>query len=181
MQQGTRPDLAHAVGTVSRFNSNPGKEHWTAVKRILRYLKGTIDLRLEFRKDAERNIIGYADADWAADIDERRSTTGYVFTLQDGAISWNSKKQATVALSTTEAEYMALTSATQEVMWLRGIAGEVGLDITKPTVIYCDNRGAIDLSANANHSARTKHRHKASFRERQSQKWTNYLGTHSYL
>ncbi|KMQ82579.1 retrovirus-related pol polyprotein from transposon tnt 1-94 [Lasius niger] len=155
--QGTRPDLAHAVGMISRFNSNPGKEHWKAVKRIFRYLKGTINLGLEYSKKAEQDIIGFADANWASDLDLRRSTTGYAFILQGAAMSWNSKRQPTVALSTTEAKYMALASATQETVWLRGLAKEIGLNTNKPTTIYCDNRSAIDLSQNANYSARTKH------------------------
>lgn len=155
--QGTRPDLAHAVSMVSRFNQDPGKAHWVAVKRILRYLKGTIDYKLEFSKDKNLDIEGFCDADWANDPDERHSTTGYIFTLQGGAISWNSKRQPSVALSTTEAEYMALSSATQEALWLRGLASEIGLKTEHPTLIHCDNRSAIQLSETANYSARTKH------------------------
>ncbi|XP_046602605.1 secreted RxLR effector protein 161-like [Neodiprion lecontei] len=104
---------------VSKFNDNPGKTHWSTVKRTFRYLKGTSKMRLEFSAEEIGEVIGYCDADWASDIDERRSCIGYVFILQGGAISWNCKRQATVALSTTEAEYMALSSATQEAIWLK--------------------------------------------------------------
>ena len=107
----TRPDIAHAVGLVSRFKSNPGKEHWCAVKWILRYLKGAIDVGLLFGKGSSLSVRGYVDADFAGDIDNRRSTTGYVFTLAGGPVSWKSTLQATVALYTTEAEYMAATQA----------------------------------------------------------------------
>lgn len=88
----TRPDIAHAVGVLSKFNQNPGKPHWSAVKRLLRYIKHTIDFKLEYTADYNGKIVGFADADWANDIDLRRSTTGYVFLFQGSAISWNSKK-----------------------------------------------------------------------------------------
>jgi hypothetical protein len=115
---GTRPDIAYAVGATSAYNANPGEQHWKAVKRIIRYLKGTKNLELEYRQNNER-IHGYSDADWAGSLDDRRSMTGYVFVLCGGAITWNSKKQPTVALSTTEAEYMALGQTTKEAIWLR--------------------------------------------------------------
>ena len=103
----TRPDIAHAVGVLSRFMSNPGKEHWTIVKRVFRYLRGTSDYGLCYqgRPGLERmlDIRGFVDADWAGDLDQRRSTSGYVFSLFGGAVSWMSKRQSVVALSTTEA------------------------------------------------------------------------------
>jgi len=108
----TSPDIAHAVGVVSRFNSNPSEAHLTAVKRILRYLKGTVDLALKYRKSADEMLLAYSDADWAGDVDDRHSTTGNIFVMTGGAISWLSKKQSTVALSTAEAEYVALSTVT---------------------------------------------------------------------
>ena len=114
----TRPDIAQAVGVVSKFCANPTQSHLTAAKRILRYLKGTVYLGLSYKKCADGNLIGYSDADWAGDVDDRHSTSGNVFLLAKGAVSWLSKKQATVALSTAEAEYVALSTATQEAIWL---------------------------------------------------------------
>jgi hypothetical protein len=101
---GTRPDIAYAVGVVSKFNGCPTEAHMTAVKRILRYLKGTKDLTLQYAKGSGDDLIGYSDADWAGSHDDRHSTTGNVFLLSGGAISWLSRKQVTVALSTSEAE-----------------------------------------------------------------------------
>ncbi|XP_055854637.1 uncharacterized protein LOC129918242 [Episyrphus balteatus] len=108
--QVTRPDLSFPVSCLSRYNQNPGKSHWNAIKRIFRYLKGTINTKLVFNKNSSNNLLGYCDADWASDTDERLSTTGYVFKLQGAAISWSTKRQPTVALSTTEAEYMYVIS-----------------------------------------------------------------------
>ena len=107
---GTRPDIAQAVEAVSKFCSNPTEAHKTAVKRILRYLKKTINLALKYCKD-DKPLIGYSDADWGGDMDDRRSTTGNVFLLAGGAVSWLSKKQTVVALSTSEAEYVARSLA----------------------------------------------------------------------
>src|SRR4051812_546770 len=121
----TCPDIAYSVGATSVYNANPGEMHWKAVKRVIRYLKGTRNSTLEYRHGANP-LEGYADADWAGSIDNRKSTTGYVFTLHGGAITWNSKKQPTVALSTTEAEYMALGQVTKEVIWLKKFLAEIG-------------------------------------------------------
>lgn len=118
----TRPDIAHAVGVLSRFISKPGKEHWTTVKRAFRYLCGTSDYGLCYQGrpglDKVLDIHGFVDANWAGDLDQIRSTSGCVFNLFGGAVSWMSKKQSVVALSTTEAEYMAATHASKEVVWL---------------------------------------------------------------
>lgn len=124
--QVTRPDVCFAVNTVSRFIQNPGKAHWIAVKRILRYLNGTANARLVFNKSGNSELIGYCDADWASDIDSRRSVTGYVFLYQGAAISWNTRKQSTIAGSTTEAEYMSLSAASSEAIWLKTIACRTG-------------------------------------------------------
>lgn len=154
---GTRPDIAFAVSLVSRFNNNPGKPHWNAVKRIFRYLKGTNSFELEFSKDANKGVFGYCDADWAGDIDSRRSMTGYIFKFQGGPITWGTKKQATVALSTAEAEYMALSMATQDAMWLRSLNKEFKMEKLTPTTIFCDNKSAIDLAHTTIHHSRSKH------------------------
>jgi hypothetical protein len=154
---GTRPDIAYAVGAVSRYNSNPGESHWRAVKRIFRYLKGTRDLELHYGKTG-KTLCGYSDADWAGDADDRRSTTGFTFLLGGGAITWKSQKQPTVALSTTEAEYMALCHSAKEAIWLKTLLRELGYQAgDTPTRIYTDNQGSMALAKNAVHHARTKH------------------------
>ncbi|XP_058114372.1 secreted RxLR effector protein 161-like [Magnolia sinica] len=109
-----RPDITYAVGVASRFMQIPKKPHLEAVRRILRYVKGTIDLGLLYKKVGVCKIVGYCDANYDGDHDTRRSTTGYVFNLGSGAISWCNKRQPTVFLSTTKAEYRAMTMAAQE-------------------------------------------------------------------
>lgn len=152
----TRPDIAQAVGVISKFCSCPNESHMTAAKRILRYLNGTSNLALKFQKSGE-SLCGYADADWAGDQDDRRSTTGNLFMMADGPVSWLSKKQATVALSTSEAEYVAVSIASQEAIWLRRLLKDLGIDQGKPTPIMEDNQGAIAMSRNPIGHARTKH------------------------
>lgn len=153
----TRPDIAFAVGVVSKFNSEPTQTHLTAVKRILRYLKGTSDLGITYRKMKNEKLIGYSDADWAGDRDDRHSTSGVVFFMSGGPVSWLSKKQAVVALSTSEAEYIALSLATQEAIWLRGLINSIGSADNLPTMMYEDNQGAIGLAKNPIGHSRTKH------------------------
>lgn len=157
LAQCTRPDISFAVNMLSRFNKEPKSEHWTAVKRIMRYLQGTKDLRLVYTKDGNKNITGYCDADWASDMSDRKSCTGNIFMFQGGAISWCSRKQQTVALSTAEAEYMAMSSATQEALWLRQLHVELGLQLDGPVIIYSDNQSAIKLSSNDCYLPRSKH------------------------
>lgn len=156
---GTRPDIAYAVSVVSRFSANPTTDHWLAVQRILRYLRGTLDLELAFSGDL-RPLVGYSDADWAGDISTRRSTSGYVFSIGTGPISWSSKRQSTVSLSTCEAEYIGQTQATKEAVWLRNLLAELTYmnerDIPT-TIIYGDNQGAIALAKNPKFHGRSKH------------------------
>ena len=115
----TRPDISHAVGVVSKFMTNQSEEHWQEMKWVLRYLRGTSDHCIIFN-GSEGSVYGYVDVDYTGDLDKRRSTTGYVFTLAGGAISWMSKLQEIVALSTTEAEYIATSNAIKEEIWLKG-------------------------------------------------------------
>jgi len=158
VHQGTRPDIASALTSLGRFSANPGRAHWTALKRVFRYLKGTKNYKLLYSSKGNANLIGYSDADWAGDVDTRRSTTGYAFVLQGGAISWCSKKQSTVALSTTEAEYLAIGAACQETIWLRSLLRELDPSaIAEPTILYSDNQSAIKLSENNAYRARSKH------------------------
>lgn len=152
----TRPDISYAVGVVSKFNAAPTQQHMTAVKRILRYLKGTLDICLQYSKDGDGDIVGYSDADWGND-ESRYSTSGIAFLLGNGAISWQSQKQGTIALSTVEAEYVALSGATQEAIWLRRLMRDLSTSVEKPTVIMEDNQGAIALAGNPIGHKRTKH------------------------
>ncbi|XP_055853458.1 uncharacterized protein LOC129917101 [Episyrphus balteatus] len=154
--QVSRPDLSFAVGALLRFNSNPSKSHWGAVKRLFRYIKGTLDYKLEYSRDNEGCLEGFSDADWASDSDDRKSTTGYLFKYQGGPISWNAKKQPTVALSTTEAEYMALASTSQEALWLQSLLREL-INWNQELILQCDNKSAINLSKNNIYHARSKH------------------------
>ena len=153
----TRPDIAQAVGAVSKFNSAPNATHLTAVKRILRYLKGTVDLALKYEKSSDETLTGFSDADWAGDPDNRHSTSGNLFLMARGAISWCSKKQCVVALSTSEAEYVALCFATQEAVWLKRLLSDVGVNSRKPITIFEDNQGTIAIARNPVSHARTKH------------------------
>ena len=156
---GTRPDLAYALGMVSQFCSNPGLEHWKAAKRILRYIKGTIDYGIKFdgsKQDAVQ-VSGFVDADWGSNPNGRRSQSGYLFSLCGGIISWASKRQSTVALSSTEAEYVSASLACQEAVWLRALLDDLNFVQEESTVIKEDNQGAIALSKNPKFHARTKH------------------------
>lgn len=155
--QGTRPDLTFAISNVSQFNNNPGKAHWQAIKRILRYIKGTSKMKLEYSKDANSKIVGFSDSDWGGCTDDRRSCTGYVYIMNGGAISWASKRQTTVALSSTEAEYMALASATQEAMWFKQLDEDLWRKPSEPIMIHCDNQGALQLAKNDGYHNRTRH------------------------
>ena len=151
----TRPDIAHAVGKVSRFLANPGMEHWEAVKWILCYLRGTSKMSLCFGGEKVA-LKGYTDADMAGDLDTYRSTSGYVFTLAGGAVSWQSKIQKCVALSTTEAEYIAMNEAGKEMLWLKLFLEDLGQK-QGLCLLYCDSQSAMDLSKNATYHGRTKH------------------------
>ena len=154
----TRPDISHAVGIVSRYMHNPGKEHWQVVKWILRYIQKTLDVGLIFEKNdmVGQHVVGYCDSDYAGDLDKCRSTTGYVFTLVKAPVSWKSTLQSTVALSTTEAEYMVITKAVKEAIWLQGLLDDLGVG-QKQVTVFCDGQSAIHLAKNQVYHARTKH------------------------
>jgi hypothetical protein len=154
----TRPDIAYAAGVLARFNSNPGLPHWQAVKHVLRYLKGTVDHKLTYRpSDASEPFITYSDADHGGNPDNGRSTGGYVVKIGTGAVSWSSKLQTLVALSTTEAEYISAVEAGKEIIWLRQFLGELGYKIPGPSVLWMDNQSAIAVSKNPEHHGKMKH------------------------
>ena len=150
----TRPDIAHAVGALSKYLAAPTTDHWLMAKRVLRYLAGTTSTGINFTGTS--SITGYCDADYAGDLDTRRSTTAYVFTLNGGAISWNSRRQPTVAASTTEAEYMAAAAAVKEGLWLRTLLADMSLSHANITIM-ADNQSAIKLLKNPISSQRSKH------------------------
>ena len=144
LANGTRPDIQAAVNILARHMSNPGLKDWLAAKRVLRYLQGTRNVGLRYTIDSVP-LQGYSDADWAADLDDRRSTTGYVFIKNGAAISWQCKKQTTPALSSTESELFALTSTFREAIAWRHRLASIGEAITGPIEIYGDNQGALAL------------------------------------
>jgi Reverse transcriptase (RNA-dependent DNA polymerase)/gag-polypeptide of LTR copia-type/Integrase core domain/GAG-pre-integrase domain len=157
---GTRPDIAFAITTLSQFSSNPGPKHWMAIKRLFRYLRGTLNYSLTYGRIGNNmtpSLVGYCDSDWGSNIDDRRSITGYVFLLSGGAVSWQAKKQPTVALSSVEAEYMASTQATKEAIWWRTFLKELKVNTSSAILIFSDSQGSIALGKNPEYHARTKH------------------------
>ncbi|KAJ9528781.1 hypothetical protein QJQ45_000035 [Haematococcus lacustris] len=153
----TRPDIAFAVGALARHMSSPTKQHWAAACNVLSYLKGTCDHGLLF--GGVTGLQGFSDSDYAGDKDTARSTTGYLFTLNGGAISWSSRLQPTVALSTAEAEYMAASNAAKEALWLRKLMRDLQLDASCVTTLCvgCDNQAALQLLHNPMATSRAKH------------------------
>lgn len=155
----TRPDLAHSMSVLSRFMANPGREHWEALKWVFRYLKGTAKhgILYEAIKDKHGDAVeGFVDSDYAANVDSRRSQLGFVFCLNGSAVSWRSSLQSVVALSTTEAEYMAMTEAIKESIWLRGIIKEFGIK-QKSVTVHCDSQSALHLIKHQVYHERSKH------------------------
>jgi hypothetical protein len=155
----TRPDLAHAVRQASKFLESPGLEHWAHVKRMFRYIKGSVGRKLTYHGGKERvlKLECYADADWANSVDDRKSVTAVLPFLCSAPVSWLSKGQATVALSSTEAEYMAVSEAVREVSWLRQLLSDLKCVQHEPTVIWEDNLQTILLASDPLHHARNKH------------------------
>jgi hypothetical protein len=157
---GTRPDIGAALVKTAAFCMNPGVSHWVAAKRIARYLKGTVNQTISYSgqlKSGDKiKITAFADSDWAQDRDDRKSTSGYVVMLSGGPVSWQCRKQPTRALSSCEAEFIALTEVTKEVLWLTYFLGELGIDFETP-IIYTDSRSAMEWSKNASNHQRTKH------------------------
>ncbi len=154
----TRPDISFAVGRLSRYLNCHGPEHHAAAQQVLRYIKTTQHMGITYRKSSlPLKLVGYSDSDWASDVESRRSTSGYIFTLAGGAISWKSKLQPTVALSSTEAEYMALTATAQEAIALRTLCADFGMSATDPIHVFGDNQGSIAMAKNPVNHAAAKH------------------------
>jgi hypothetical protein len=155
----TRPDISYAVGVLSRFMGAPTKEHWTAAQQVLRYVAGTAEMGLRYGGAdgaSALSLTGFADADFAGDLDSRRSTTGFLFMLNGAPVSWRSKCQPTVATSTSEAEYMAAAAAIKEALWLKQLLPELGVSLASAVQIGVDNQGAIKL-LNGSAAVRSKH------------------------
>ena len=152
----TRPDIAQAVGALARYMSCATTAHWQLAKGVLRYLAGTLDYGITYGGTGFEPLVGYCDADYAGDLDTRRSTTGYVFLLNSGAISWSSRLQPTVAVSTTEAEYMAAAHAIKEGLWLRKLLGDIGVN-ENCIRMFSDNQACLSLLKHPISSNRSKH------------------------
>lgn len=153
----TRPDLMFVVCLISRYMAEPKEEHMMIAKRVLRYLKGTLDYRVFYKRSIGSNFQGYTDSDYARDVDDRKSTSVYVFLLSGAAICWSLRKQEIVTPSSTEAEYVAATSCVCHCLWLKGILNELGVINYRCIDIMCDNSSTIKLSKNPVMHRRTKH------------------------
>ena len=153
----TRPDIAFAVGTLGQ--SNPGIDHWKAAKKVIRYLQGTKDYELMYRRTSNLKVVGYSDSDIANCVDSRKSTSGYIFILAGGAISWKSVKQTMTATSIMEVEFISCFEATSHGVWLKSfISGLRVMDsISRPLSIYCDNSAAVFMVKNNKSGSQSKH------------------------
>lgn len=153
----TRPDLMYVLSLINRFMSSPTELHMQAVKRVPRYLNDTTDLGIMYKRNGNEKLEAYTDSDFAGDLDDRRSTSGYVFMLSTGAVSWSSKKQPVVSLSTTKAEFIAAAYCACQGVWMRRILEKLGHTKHGSTTVYCDNSSTIKLSRNPVLHGRSKH------------------------
>jgi hypothetical protein len=156
-QLATRPDLSFSVSLLARFQADPGIAHWNALLHVVGYIKNTMDYGLTYLRDTDITPTAFVDADYGGCRDSRRSTSGYVFTMAGGPVTWSSKRQSTVALSTVEAEYVAMSRCAQQMVWMQAWLDEVTIDYTKPGVMKGDSRGAIALTKNTKDHGKVKH------------------------
>lgn len=168
----SRPDISYAVNILARFSNSPSELHWKAVKHVMRYLKSTIKFSLCYSGKAEDELVGYCDSDYAGDLAERKSTSGYIFMLHGGPIAWSSSLQRVTALSSSEAEYMAISETLKELL-LRPLLESLALKQIKETELKIDNQAAIAMSKNPEFHRRTKHIGVRFHRIRQEQKAGN--------
>ena len=153
----TRLDMMFCVSLISRYMAKPTELHLQTAKRILRYLKGTINYGIFYKKGGEKKLLAFTDSDYAGDLEDRKSTSGYVFLLSSGAVSWSSKKQPIVTLSTTEAEFVAAAACACQAVWMRRILKKFGHSQEGSTTVMCDNSSTIKLSKNPIMHGRSKH------------------------
>ena len=155
----TRLDVSYALSATSRYQPDPGESHWTMVKNILKYFRRTKDVFLVYGGEDELVVTGYTDASFQTDPDDSKSQSGYVYTINGGAVSWKSSKQDTVADSTTEAEYIAASEAAKEGVWMRKFLIELGVfpNASSPLNLYCDNNGAIAQAKEPRNHQKNKH------------------------
>lgn len=153
----TRPDLSYAIHILSQFMHKPRSAHWEAALRVLHYLKGTVGHGILLRADTDLTVTAWCDADWAGCLVTRRSLTGWFIQLGGSSISWKTKKQKMVSLSSAEAEYRAMTFTLKEILWLCALLKSLGVRFTSPIPLFCDNQTAIHISANPVFHERTKH------------------------
>ncbi|KAL6331937.1 hypothetical protein AAG906_020287 [Vitis piasezkii] len=155
----TRLDIAFVVGMLGRYLSNPGSQHWKAAKKVLRYLQGTKDLMLTYQRTNILDVVGFCDADFAGCIDDKKSTTGYIFVMARGVVSWKSVKQTLTTSSTMEAEYVACYEACCHAIWMRNFILALGVvdSISKPLKLFCDNSAVVAFSKNTMSTSRSKH------------------------
>jgi hypothetical protein len=153
----TRPDLSFVVNRVCQFMHRPLKPHWQAIKRILRYLQHTVSHGLLLHRSSSNDLQAYSDADWAGCPDDRHSTGAYCVFLGSNLVSWSSRKQPTVSRSSTEAEYKAVANTTAELLWIQALLHKLGVRISSPPSLWCDNIGATYMSVNPVFHSRTKH------------------------
>lgn len=154
----TRPDITYAVNYAAKFCEKPRSIHWTAIKRIMRYLQGTSDYGIVYQRQSSiPKLQGFCDADYGGDLDTRRSRSGHLFQFGSGLIAWSSQGHKCIAQSTTEAEYIAACMATKEAIWLRRLLQSIGYTQADPTPLFGDNQSAIRLVKNPEYHKRTKH------------------------
>jgi hypothetical protein len=152
----SRPDIMFSVCVCARYQSNPKVSHLNSVKKIIKYVAGTCELGIWYSKDTNTNLVGFSDSDWAGDMDDRKSTSGGCFYLGNNLVSWFSRKQNCVSLSTAESEYVAAGSCCSQLIWLKHMLDDYGLDSNILTM-FCDNLSAINISKNPVQHSRTKH------------------------
>ncbi|XP_039119056.1 secreted RxLR effector protein 161-like [Dioscorea cayenensis subsp. rotundata] len=152
----SRPDISFSVGVCARYQATPKESHLTAVKRIIRYVHGTAEYGIWYSKDSNSHLAGYSDADWAGNIDDRKSTSGGCFYLGNNLVTWYRKKQSSISLSTAEVEYIAAGICCTQLLWMKQMLEDYVLQQGLLT-IFCDNKSAIDISRNPVQHSRTKH------------------------
>jgi len=172
----TCPDIAFAIGVLGRYQSNPGKDHWTAARKVMRYLQRTMNFMFTYKRCDFLEVIGYVDSDFAGCRDDFKSTSGYVFMMAGGSISWKSVKQSLTTTSTMQAEYVACYEATLHAIWLRNFISRLQIvdSISNPLTIYCDNSAVVGFSRNNMGSSRSKHIDKVFLCYREGSRVVNF-------